>query len=290
MKENTNKNWKFKIKKKWQFIVRLVTEFIDIDPFLHSASISFYTLFSLPAVLFIMVQIAGYFWGQEAVSSQLYDQINEVVGNKAATTIQDILKNVEAVKSNIWSTILSVGVLLIGTTTVFISIQKGLNAIWDVKPKIQNNILIIIYDRLRSFTTVVALGFLIVVSLISDTVLLLLIDNLKKLFPDMAIYIIQLLNWFLSLFLTALMFSYIFVVLPYAKIGWKNGLYGGILTSILFFIGRYLISIYITTTNLDTTYGAAGSLVLILVWVYYSSLILLLGGKITEMKFMKKDI
>ena len=274
-----------KFKKAWNFIKKLISEFLDTDPFLHSASISFYTLFSLPAVLFIMVQIAGYFWGEEAVSSQLYSQVNKVVGNQAALTIQEILANVETVKSNIWHTILSIMAILIGTTTVFISIQKGLNSIWDVKTKIQNNILKILYDRLKSFTTVIALGFLIVVSLISDTVLLLLIDNLKKVFPDLAIYIIQLLNWILSLFLTTLLFSYIFVVLPYAKIGWKNGLYGGIITSLLFFIGRYLISIYIATTTLDTTYGAAGSLVLILIWVYYSSLIILLGGKITEMKF-----
>ncbi|UOB18482.1 YihY/virulence factor BrkB family protein [Abyssalbus ytuae] len=276
---------KINFKKIWKASNKFVAEFLDADPFLHSASISFYTLFSLPAVMFIMVQIASYFWGQEAVTQQLYSEISKVVGSTTAGTLQEILANVEAVKSNVWRTIWSISLLLIGTTTVFISIQKGLNSIWNIYRKPQNNLLRILYDRLRSFTTVIALGFLIVVSLLSDTVLLLLMDYLKRIIPEVTVYLLQAVNWILSMLLTSILFSYIFIILPHAKIPWKSAFYGGVITSILFFVGRFLISFYIATSSLNTVYGAAGSLALILIWVYYSSLILLLGGKITEMKY-----
>lgn len=279
---------KEKLLKLWRAVKLTITEFLDADPFLYSASISFYTLFSLPPVLFVMVQIAGYFWGDEAVSQELFNQINNVVGNKAATTIQELLANVDTESSGVWGTILSIVLLLIATTTVFISIQKGLNSVWGIKTAPENQIIKMLVDRLRSFTTVVALGFLMIVSLITDTILLLVMDNLKQVFPEITIYFAQIINWLLSLTLSALLFTYLFVVLPDTKIKWKYGFYGGVITAGLFFIGRYFISLYISTSTMDTTYGAAGSLVLILLWVYYSSLILLLGGKITEMHIRKK--
>src|SRR5690606_36558301 len=145
--------------KLWRAVKVTITEFFDADPFLYSASISFYTLFSLPPVLFVMVQIAGYFWGDEAVSQELFNQINNVVGSTAATTILESLANVDTESSSVWGTSLSIVLLIIATTTVFISIRKGLNSVWGNKTAPDNQIIKMLVDRLRSFTTVVALGF-----------------------------------------------------------------------------------------------------------------------------------
>ena len=259
-----------------------ISEFGTADPMTHAAAIAFYTIFSLPAAIFIIVFSAGYIYGQEAVTGELFYQIKDLVGDSAAKQIQAILSNVKTSGNTFVATMLTIGALLFGATTVFISIQNGLNSIWGVKAKPSSGMLKFALDRMWSFAMVLSLGFLLMVSLAVDTLLVVLTDYVERFLPEVSVFMVQIGNFVISLAVIAAVFTLIFKVLPDVKTGWRQCWVGGFITSGLFFIGKYLIGFYLSQSDLTSTYGAAGSLVLILIWVFYSSVILLLGGKVTE--------
>ncbi|MFZ6053106.1 YihY/virulence factor BrkB family protein [Halocola ammonii] len=273
---------KGKLRAAYDLVKTSLSEFGTADPMTHAAAIAFYTIFSLPAAIFIIVFSAGYIYGQEAVTGELFYQIKDLVGENAAKQIQAILSNVKTSGNSFLATLLTIGALLFGATTVFISIQNGLNSIWGVKPKPSSGILKFALDRMWSFTMVLSLGFLLLVSLIIDTVLVVLADYVERFLPEVSVFMMQIANFAISLGVIAAVFTLIFKVLPDVKTGWRQCWVGGFITSGLFFIGKYLIGFYLSQSDLTSTYGAAGSLVLILIWVFYSSVILLLGGKVTE--------
>lgn len=270
------------IRAAFDLIKTSIKEFGNADPMTYAAAIAFYTIFSLPAAVFIIVFSAGYFYGEDAVTGELFYQIKDLVGTSAARQIQDILSNVKTTGNSLFATILTTGALLFGATTVFISIQNGLNAIWGVKPRPSNSFLKLLIDRAWSFAMVLSMGFLLLVSLLVDTLLVILSDYVQRFFPEVSILFARGANLVISLAVIAAIFTLIFKILPDVRTGWKQCWAGGFITSGLFFIGKYLIGFYLSQSDLTSTYGAAGSLVLILIWVFYSSVILLLGGKITE--------
>lgn len=236
----------------------------------------------MPAILYLVVRIVGYFFGQEAISGQLSEQIDALVGNNAAETIEQVLATTEREEKSIFTAVLSFATVIIGSTTVFGSIQGGLNRIWKVKASPSAGIGKRILDRLFSLTIVITLGFLMIVSLVIDAGLAYFAGYLKETFPDTTVYVANALNVIVSLGVIGVLFTFLLKLLPDVKLQWKHAWIGGVSTALLFFLGKYLIGFYLIKSNLGSSYGAAGSLVLILVWVYYSSLILLLGGKITE--------
>lgn len=256
--------------------------FMDDKALKLSAALSYYTLFSLGPLLLLMISVAGIFFGDEAVRGHLFGEINGLLGNEAAAQVQDTIKNLElSGKSNI-AVIIGAVTLLIGATTVFGEIQDSINIIWRVKAKPKRGWVKFLKDRLLSSSLIVALGFLLIVSLIVNGALKALNEWLIARFPDVTIILFTAIDFIVSFAVISVLFGTIFKVLPDVKIAWKDVRMGAFFTSCLFMLGRYLIGLYLQTTGTASTYGAAGSVIIILVWVYYTAAIMYLGAEFTR--------
>jgi len=247
-----------------------------------SASLSYYTVFSMAPLLLLIISLAGAFFGREASEGRIFNEINDLVGNAAAAQVQEIIKNMELSGKTTMSVIIGVVTLIIGATTVFGEIQDSINMIWKVKAKPKKGWLKLLKDRLLSGSIIIGLGFLLVVSLIANGALTALNDILRAYFPETTIVIFNIANFALGFFVIMVLFGVIFKVLPDAKIKWKHVRAGAFFTACLFMLGRYAIGFYITTTGSGSPYGAAGSLIIILLWVYYTAAILYFGAEFTR--------
>jgi membrane protein len=256
--------------------------FFDDNAIKLSASLSYYTIFSVAPMLIIIISLAGIFFGAEAVEGRIYGQINGLVGSDAAVQIQDIIKNVRKSQNSHGGAVLGAILLFIGASGVFTEIQDSINYIWSVKAKPKKGWLKLILNRLLSFSLIATFGFLLMVSLLVNAVMDAVSDRLKIYFPHITVYLFYVLN-VLFIFLTiASLFAVIFKVLPDAKIKWKDSFFGAFFTAFLFMVGKFLISFYLGSSNLGATYGAAAAVILILLWVYYSSIILYFGAEFTK--------
>ncbi|MGA0556747.1 YihY/virulence factor BrkB family protein [Larkinella sp. VNQ87] len=266
----------------WTLLVGAYNGFTNDRGLKLSAALAYYTVFSLAPLLVLVISITSIFFGEEAIRGQVFSQINGLVGNEAARQIQDMIKNVElSGKTNV-ALITGIFTLILGATTIFIEIQDSINLIWRVKPKPKRGWLKILKDRLLSSSLIVSLGFLLVVSLIINGMILALSELLMRYFPDIAVIFAQILNVLISFAVITVLFGVIFKVLPDAKIAWKDIRWGAFFTALLFMIGRYLIGLYIETSSTGSAYGAAGSLIVILVWIYYTAAILYFGAEFTQ--------
>lgn len=256
--------------------------FLDDRGLKFSASLSYYTVFSLAPLLLLLISLASIFFGRDAIQGQVFGEINGLIGNEAAAKIQDIIKNMELSGKTTLALIIGSITLLIGATTVFGEIQDSINIIWRVKAKPKRSWVKWITDRLLSSSLIVGLGFLLIVSLMVNGVMLAFSEWLKYYFPDVTLIIFQIGNFLLSFIVIMTLFAVIFKVLPDAKIAWKDVRNGAFFTACLFMLGRYLIGLYINYSGTGTAYGAAGSLIVILVWVYYTAAILFFGAEFTR--------
>lgn len=280
-----NKN----IKKGWKLTKLTFKEFTDDRPLDWAAIIGFYTIFSLPAVLIITLRIAGIVFGEEAVQGELSRQIGGIVGRTGAQQVQNIIENADRSASTTIGTIVGVGTMIFSATTVFIALQDSLNAIWEVKAKAELGWMKLVVDRVLSLALVVSLGFLLLVSLSIDIAMGLVNDFLQQQFSGVAVYLITAGNVLVSILISIIIFAAIFKVLPDAKIRWPNVWVGATVTAILFALGKFVLNIYFQHDPLSDTYGAAGALVLILVWVYYAAIIFLLGAEFTQVYSREHD-
>lgn len=246
-----------------------------------SASLAYYTIFSLAPLLVLVMSLISIFYGQEAIQGRIFSQINGLVGNEAALQIQEMIKNVGLSGKTNTALIFGIVTLLIGATSIFVEIQDSVNIIWRVKPKPKRGWLKLIKDRLLSSSLVVTLGFLLLVSLLVNGLVLAMSNQLTRYLPDIGVYIVSIFNFLLSTGVITVLFAIIFKVLPDAKIAWKDVRLGSVFTALLFMLGQYLIGLYIETTGTSSTYGAAGSLIVILLWVYYTAAILYFGAEFT---------
>lgn len=256
--------------------------FLDDRALKLSASLSYYTIFSLAPLLLLMISLASIFFGRDAIQGQVFGEINGLIGNEAAAQIQDIIKNLELSGKTSMAIIIGGIALIIGASTVFIDIQDSINIIWKVKAKPKRGWIKILKDRLLSSSLIVGLGFLLIVSLMVNGALLALSDWLKDFFPNVTIIFFQIINVIISFAVIMTLFGVVFKVLPDAKIAWKDVKTGAFFTACLFMLGRFLIGIYIDFTRTGSAYGAAGSLIVILVWVYYTAAILYFGAEFTR--------
>lgn len=271
-----------KIKQSFTILKNTFQGFLSEDSLKYSASLAYYTVFSIGPILVLMISLASLFYGEEAVKGRLFGELNGLVGASAASQIQSIIKNLElSGKSNL-ALIISGVTLLIGATTVFGDIQNSINRIWHVRAKPKKNWLKLIKDRLLSSSLVIGLGFLLVVTLVINGVILAFTDNLQLYFPDITVFLFDAINFLLTFGVIFVLFSVIFKVLPDVKISWKTVRAGAVFTTLLFVIGRFLIGFYLKMSDTESTYGAAGSIVLILLWVYYTAAILYLGAVFTR--------
>ena len=266
----------------WRILKRAAVEFINDNGMKFSASLSYYTIFSIGPVLIIIISLAGIFYGKQAVEGKIYYQLNGLVGSSAAEQIQDIIQNIEESQLSTSGALVGVVVLLIGATGVFTEIQDSINYIWSVRAKPQKGWLKLLVNRLLSFSLIISFGFVLLVSLIVHAMVDVLHDQLMHFFDEGTVYIFLVINYAILFVIISTLFAIIFKVLPDARIHWKDAFVGAGFTAALFLIGKFLIGLYISQSNIGITYGAAASIVLILLWVYYSSIILYFGAEFTK--------
>jgi membrane protein len=251
------------------------------DPFRQSAIIAYYAIFSIPGLLVLIIAIAGYFFGTEQVSKNLIAQISDTIGSDTALQIQDMLIKSRQSKSTLWGSIVGISVLLIGATGVFVELQKSLNEIWSVQVKVKNGFISFLKARLFSFGLILAIAFLLIVSLVISTTLVALSGWIKIDASSVLLSLFTVFNFIISLAVISLLFAMIFKILPDAKIQWKHVWLGSLLTGVLFTIGKTALAYYFGKAEPSSIYGAAGSVILILLWVSYSSMILFFGAEFT---------
>jgi membrane protein len=252
------------------------------EPFANSAVIAFFTIFSLPGLMVIIINVAGYFYDKGEITSKLTGQIQGMIGGDTAKDVEAIIGKASESKDNILATILGVATLIFGATGVFYQIQQILNKMWEVKPQPKKMFLKVIRDRVFSFGLILAVGFLLLVSLalsaglsaFSDWVAVHLSDALNVLFKVADIG--------LSLAVITVLFASMYKFLPDAKIRWKDVWPGAILTAVLFTLAKFLLGLYFGNSDPGSTYGAAGTIILIMLWVSYAGLILLFGAEFTQ--------
>ncbi|MFP4090732.1 MAG: YihY/virulence factor BrkB family protein [Cyclobacteriaceae bacterium] len=268
--------------KVWLLIKGTVKKFQENDPVIYAAAIAFFTLFSLPSMLIIIVRIVGSFITEEKIQESLSEQVGELIGPVSAGEIMKIIENRVVGGSGILVSAVSIFFLIFSATVIFSFIQKSLNSIWGVKPKPEKGALKFAQDRLLSFSVIIILAFLMLVSLAIDAMLSMANQLLRDLFSEYTVYVIEGANYIISILVISFIFTLIFKYLPDAKIRWKDVLVGGIVTGLLFTLGKYLIGLLLSHTSIASTYGAAGSLAGILVWVFYSSILVLIGAMFTR--------
>lgn len=268
--------------KGWYLLKTTFNEFNDDNAIKLSASLSYYTIFALPPLMIIIITLCGFFFGKDAVTGQLYGQINGLVGNDAAIQIQNAIKNVELSNSNVFATIFGGIMLLIGASGVFAEIQSSINYIWGLRAKPNKGVKKFIQNRLMSFSMIASVGFLLLVSLLVNSVMDLLSARLKLYFPESTVYLFYVLNIVIVFLIITLLFAIIFRTLPDGNIKWKDAFIGASSTSVLFMIGKFAIGFYLGSSTVATVYGAAGSIIIILLWVYYSAIILYFGAEYTK--------
>jgi membrane protein len=268
--------------KGWKVFKRTYKEFVEDNAIKLSASLAYYTLFSIAPLSIIILSVCGLFFGEEAVRGQFYGQINGLVGNQAAAQIQETIKNMELSDNNVFAMVFGIIILLIGASGVFAEIQSSINYIWGLKAKPKKGLKKFIKNRLMSFSMIGSMGFLLLVSLLANTILDLMSGRLKQYLPNATVYLFYVLNIVVVFAIITLLFSIIFKTLPDGKLAWKDTLIGSGVTAILFMLGKFGISIYLGNSNVASAYGAAGSVVIILVWVYYSAIILYFGAEFTK--------
>ncbi|AWA30771.1 ribonuclease BN [Flavobacterium magnum] len=270
------------VKSGWQLLKDTFNEFNEDNAIKLSASLSYYTVFALPPLIMIILAITGFFFGEEAVTGEFFGQINGLVGNEAAMQIQETIKNTQLSGSTTFATVFGIVMLVIGASGVFAEIQSSINFIWGLKAKPNKGVMKFVKNRLMSFSMIAVMGFLLMVSLLVNTVMDILNSKLALYFPNVTVYLFYGINTLILFVTTTTLFSIIFRTLPDGTIAWKDTLIGSGVTSVFFMIGKLAISTYLGNSTVATVYGAAGSVIIILVWVYYSAIILYFGAEFTK--------
>lgn len=261
--------------------IETFTDFFDYKLLRMSAALAYYTVFAIVPMLIIIISISSIFASDQPVGT-IYEQLRDYVGSDAAKMIENMINSAKISNSQGIAQIVSIIALIISSTGVFTEIQDSINTIWRLKAKPKRGWLKLLINRLLSFSIVVSLGFILLASLILNTILDGISQRLYELFPEIKVYNAYIINLLLTFVTTTLLFGIIFKVLPDAKIKWKDVLTGAIITSVLFMLGKFGISFYIQNNSVISTYGAAGSIIIILLWVYYSAAILYIGAAFTR--------
>jgi membrane protein len=270
---------KERLLKFWTFIKEMYAEWQADACFQLAAALSYYSVFSLAPIIVVAVSVAGYFFGREAVTGEMYEQIRGLIGPDGATAIQKMVESAYLQDRGLFPTVIGLLTLLFSATIAFTALQDALNKIYKVQADPQSGIVAMVINRLLSFALVLAIGFLLMVSLTVDIIINVLDDYIQRILVDYSIYLIRAIQIGISFSIITLLFAMIFKFLPDVKIRWQNVWRGAILTAGLFTLGKSLIGLYLGQSDLTSTYGAAASIVIILLWVNYSSWILFIGAE-----------
>jgi membrane protein len=277
--------------KRWvKILITAAKHWLDDNAFKHAGAVSFYTLFSVAPITIIAISVAGAIFGEEAARGELSAQLSGLIGDASAEVVESLVAESRPELTGWFPTVLGIGILLVGATTVFAQLQESLNDIWGVTARpTRNSFVILAIRRLLSFALVLTIGFLLLVSLMLTTVVTVLISYAESFIPLHPV-VLRAMDLSLALVVVTVLFTMIFKVLPDVQLRWRDVWKGAFLTALLFTVGRYLISIYLGRTGVASTYGAAGSLVVLLMWVYYSTLILFFGVEFTRATLEEKGV
>jgi len=270
------------LKKIWKILVATFTGFVDDNGLKLSASLAYYTMFSLAPLLILIISLADFFFHSDAETNRIYPQIAQYVGPAAALQIQDMLKSLALSGKTGISVIIGAITLLVGASSMFIDIQESLNIIWRVKAKPKKGWVKLLENRFLSFSLIISLGFLLLVSLVINIVMTALSERITHFFPAVTELLLKGINLGITLIVISVLFGIIFKFLPDVKIKWRDVRSGAIFTALLFMLGQYVIGLYIQYAAHSSTYGAAGSIIVILLWIYYTACILYIGAEFTQ--------
>jgi membrane protein len=272
------RNWK-----KWLYIFRdTFKQWLKREPFRSSAVIAFYTIFSLPGLLVIIINLAGYFYGEEAMTRRISAEIQGIVGGTTAKDIEAMIANASVHQDFTFASLIGIATLIFGATGVFYQLQQSLNLIWEVKPQQTRKILKMVIDRIFSFGLILVVGFLLLVSLVLSATLTLLSDWVAFYFSGTFNILFRTLDFSLSLGVVTFLFAAIFKFLPDAKVPWRDVWVGAFVTALLFVIAKFALGLYFGHSNPASAYGAAGTVILIMLWMSYAGLIILFGAEFTR--------
>lgn len=266
----------------FQVIKDAFNGFLEHKVLKMSAALAYTTMFSLGPLLLVILFLSDIFFGREAIEGTIFNQIKNFVGPASANQIQNMIENLALSNDGTLTGIIGVVTLLIGATSVFAEIQDSINTIWGIKPKKKSGFWLYLKARLLSFGVIGSFGFILLVSLGISTIMDSISDRFFSQFSDSIFYIAYISNSLLTFIIISSLFGAIFTILPDAEIKWKQVKLASFTTAILFMFGKFLISFYISNSNLQDVYGAAGSFVILMVWVYYSSVILYFGAEFAK--------
>jgi len=273
---------KFKISHVWAAIKKGAVDFNNDNGFKLAASLSYSMIFAMGPLVILVISLVGIVWGHDAVQGRVYEQIKGLVGSAAASQIQEIIRYTLRSKHTVAGAIFGGIVLVIGATGVFTEIQSSINYMWSVQAKPKKGWLKLIVNRLMSFSLIIGFGFVSMVSLLINSLMDLLSEWLQHYFSQFTVLFFYWVNLGLTLAVFVLLFMIIFRVLPDATIRWKDAFIGAVFTALFFMLGKAGIGLYLGHSNIGLMYGAAASIILILTWVYYSSIILYFGAEFTK--------
>lgn len=269
------------MKSTWNLVKQSGKEWNDDNALRLSAALSYYTVFSLAPLILLVTAVVGLFLGEEAARGELSHQLQGLLGAQGAEAIESVVAGARSTSSGIIATIIGFVVLIIGATGVFAELKAALNQIWEATPKMTNGVLSMIKDRLLSFAMVLSVGFLFLVSLLANTALAAAGKYMGGFFPAPP-FLFQMLELVVSFGVITLLFAMIFKFLPDIEIEWKDVWMGAVVTAFLFTVGKLIIGLYLGKSTVASTFGAAASVVVVMVWSYYSSLILFFGAEFTQ--------
>jgi membrane protein len=271
-----------KLKAAWELLKLTFAEWINDDAFELSAALAFYTIFSVAPVLLIAVGVASFFFAPDTATDQIVGEMDKMIGAQGANAVRQVIESSRGLGKGFWAVSVGIITLMMGATAVFGELQSALNQIWDVKAKPDRGVIMsFIVDRVRSFSIAICVGFLLLVSLIISAVISWLQNYMNNWLPGIP-WVWQMANVVASFFVIAVLFAAIYKFLPDVEISWKDVWIGAAVTALLFTIGKYAIGVYLGRTATASAFGAAGSLVVLLFWIYYSSLISFLGAEFTQ--------
>lgn len=277
------------IRKIWGILKETTKKWWDMDPFREGAIIAYYAIFALPGLLVVIISVAGYFFGNEAVNGQIYNQISDAMNEDTARQVQEIIKKAAVTKSSVIAAIFGIASILLGATGVFGQLQKSMNIIWEVKadPK-KSGIWKTLRVRLFSFGLILSIAFLLLVSLVVSSAISALSGWVQQYWSESLIFLFRVIHFIFSLAIITVLFALMFKFLPDAKVRWRPIWIGSLVTSILFVLGKWALGLYFGKSDPVSGYGAAGSIVLILLWTSYASMIVFLGNMFTRVYSIKR--
>lgn len=272
----------------WEVVKETFSAWNNSSASKDSASLAYYAIFSIPGLLIIIIWIAGYFLGEEAIRGEISNQISGLMGADAAKSVENMIAGALIDKQNIFMKIIGVGSLVFGSTTLFFQLQHSLNTLWDVEAAPKKAIVKFLLDRVNSLGMILILGFLLMVTMILSSLISVFNKFITDYFGLETYVLVELINFAIGFGIVMLLFALMFKVLPDVEISWKSVWKGALLTTILFTLGKFLLSLYFGTAKPTSAFGTAGTVILIMMWINYSCMLVFFGAEFTKVYTYKK--